>query len=62
MKRKDKKLRQVDRTVFTQDNFIKMLKELEKCNAFMQKFIKLPFWKRILFGKYIMKKFLTGTK
>lgn len=61
MKKEDKTLIP-KRPAFTQENFGKMLNELEKCNAFMQKFIKLPFWKRILFGKYIVKKFLTGNK
>lgn len=50
------------RPPFTQENFYKIFNELYKINDFLIKFIALPTWKRMLFGKFIIKKYLNQDK
>ena len=58
---KDKKLIP-KRPAFTQENFLKMFNELDKLHEFLLKYLKMPIWKRMLFGKFIIKKYLKGSK
>jgi hypothetical protein len=45
---------------FTQENFEKILNELDKLNSFCIKLYSMPWWRRGFFGKSIIKKYLKG--
>lgn len=43
---------------FSQENFEKLFNDFSKLHDFLLKYYKLSWWKRLLFGRVIMKKYL----
>lgn len=43
---------------FTQENFIKLLNEFAALHNFVHSYYNLPWWRRLLFGRSIMTKYL----